>query len=135
MNWRERIERDPQTLHGKLHVRGTRIPVSVVLDNLAARLDLRDVLGIYPSLSEDDVRACVAWAAEISHGKDGVIDADFEASPEPGGVTEQPAAAAGSPPKKATGFKEFLRSMPNVGDDADFERPRDYGRAEPEWDT
>lgn len=135
MNWRERIERDPQTLHGKLHVRGTRIPVSVVLDNLAARLDLRDVLVIYPSLSEDDVRACVAWAAEISHGKDGVIDANFEEWPEPSAMTEQPAAAAGNAPKKATGFKEFLRSMPNVGDDADFERPRDHGRAEPEWDT
>jgi uncharacterized protein (DUF433 family) len=131
MNWRERIERDPQTLHGKLYVRGTRIPVSVVLDNLAARLDLREVLVTYPSLSEDDVRACVAWAAEISHGKEGVIDADLEESPEPSAVTEQQAAAGSSAPKKATGFKELLRSMPNVGDDADFERPRDYGRAEP----
>ena len=135
MNWRERIERNPQTLHGKLHVRGTGIPVSVVLDNLAARLDPREVLTIYPSLSEDDVRACIAWAAEISHSKDGVIDADFEESPEPGAAAEQPASAEGSAPKRAIGFKEFLRSMPDAGDDADFERPRDYGRPEIEWDT
>jgi uncharacterized protein (DUF433 family) len=135
MNWRERIERDSRTLHGKLHVRGTGIPVSVVLDNLAARLDFREVLTTYPDLSEDDVRACIAWAAEISQGKVGIIDADFEVSPEPGATAEQPAAAEGSAPKRAIGFKAFLRSMPNEGDDADFERPRDYGRPEIEWDT
>jgi uncharacterized protein (DUF433 family) len=135
MNWRERIERDPRTLHGKLHVRGTRIPVSVVLDNLAARLDFRQILTIYPSLSEDDVRACVAWAAEISHDKEGASDADLEESPEPGAATEQPAAAAGSAAKRGIGFKEFLRSMPDAGEDADFERSRDYGRPEIEWDT
>ena len=135
MNWRERIERDPRTSHGKLRVRGTEIPVSVVLDNLAARLDPREVLTIFPNLSEDDVRACVAWAAEISHGKEGVIDADFEESTNPGAAAEQPAAAEGSAPKRAIGFKEFLRSMPDAGDDADFERPRDDGRPEIEWDT
>jgi uncharacterized protein (DUF433 family) len=135
MNWRERIERDPHTSHGTLHVRGTRIPVSVVLNNLAARLDLREVLTAYPNLSEDDVRACIAWAAEISQGREGIIDADFEESPEPGATAEQPAAAEDSAPKRARGFKAFLRSMPDAGDDADFERPRDYGRPEIEWDT
>jgi hypothetical protein len=40
MNWRDRIVSDPHTLHGKPRVRGTRIPVSVVLDNVAARVDL-----------------------------------------------------------------------------------------------
>lgn len=133
MNWRERIERDPQTLHGKLRIRGTRIPVAVVLDNLAARVDLREVLASHPSLSEDDVRACVAWAAEISHSKDGGVDADFEEEPEPG--AEMPPVAATAGTAKATGFKEFLRSMPHVGDDGDFEHPQDYGRPEIEWDT
>jgi uncharacterized protein (DUF433 family) len=136
MNWRERIERDPHTPHGKLHVRGTTIPVSVVLDNLAARLDLREVLVTYPSLSEDDVRACVAWAAEISdHGTASALDADADESPEPAEATEPPAPAAASAPKRAIGFKEFLRSMPDAGEDADFERPRDDGRPEIEWDT
>ena len=37
--------------------------------------------------------------------------------------------------EKPQGFKEFLLSMPNVGDDADFERPLDYGRPVIEWDT
>lgn len=135
MDWRERIVGDPQTLHGKLLVRGTRIPVSVVLDNLAMHVDLREVLASYPSLSEDDVRACIAWAAELSQGRAGVIDADFEDLTEPATGTEQPASAAGGAPTKATSFKEFLRSMPNVGDDGDFERPLDYGRSEIEWDT
>jgi hypothetical protein len=60
---------------------------------------------------------------EISHGEGGVIDADFEESTNPGAATEQPPAAEGSASKRAIGFKEFLRSMPDAGDDADFERP------------
>jgi uncharacterized protein (DUF433 family) len=146
MNWRERIESDPQTLHGRLRVRGTRIPVSVVLDNLATHVDLREVLTNHPSLSEEDVRACLAWAAECSHaaehaqGHEGVIDADFGDSPEPGEAAEERATAAARPkegnaPRKAAGFKDFLRAMPNVGADSDFERPVDYGRPEVEWGT
>lgn len=66
MNWRERIVSDPQTLHGKVRVQGTRIPVSVVLDNLAAGLSHQELLASYPSLTEEDVRACLAYAAELA---------------------------------------------------------------------
>jgi hypothetical protein len=50
-------------------------------------------------------------------------------------TTPSPPDEEGTAPKKAAGFKDFLRSMPNVGDDSDFERPVDYGRPEVEWDT
>lgn len=50
-------------------------------------------------------------------------------------VTAPQAATPGGTSEKAAGFKEFLRSMPDVGDDADFERPLDYGRPVSEWDT
>jgi uncharacterized protein (DUF433 family) len=122
MSWRERIESDPRTVHGKPRVRG--IPVSVVLDNLATHVDVREVLASYPSLSEEDVRACVAWAAEVSKERDGVVEADFDPSPEPGPATEVSARAL---PEGQT-LMDVLLSMPDVGEDADFERPVSYGR-------
>ncbi len=66
MDWRERIESKPEVVHGKLCIKGTRIPVSVVLDNLADGLSAEDVVASYPSLSLDDVRAAIAYAADLA---------------------------------------------------------------------
>jgi uncharacterized protein (DUF433 family) len=66
MDWRERISSDPQVCHGKVCVKGTRIPVSVVLDNLAAGEQVEDILGSYPTLKAEDLQACLAYAAELS---------------------------------------------------------------------
>jgi len=66
MDYRSRITSDPLIAHGKVCVRGTRIPVSVVLDNLAAGLTTDEIVGSYPSLTPEDVRACVAYGAELA---------------------------------------------------------------------
>jgi len=66
MDWRERIVADPAICHGKSCIRGTRIPVSVVLDNLAAGMSTNDILQDYPSLSVEDIHAAMAYAAEIA---------------------------------------------------------------------
>lgn len=66
MDWRERISSSPQVLHGQTCIRGTRVPVSVVLDNLAAGLTPESIIASYPSLTLDDVRAAVAYAAELA---------------------------------------------------------------------
>ncbi|XXT19143.1 hypothetical protein WME94_53845 [Sorangium sp. So ce429] len=50
-------------------------------------------------------------------------------------TAERAAEIAGDAVEKTPDFKEFLRSMPDVGEDADFERPLDYGRPVVEWDT
>jgi uncharacterized protein (DUF433 family) len=65
MSWTDRIVSDPQTLHGKMRVGGTRIPVSVVLDNLAAGVGEAEILASYPSLTQEDIRACLQYAAEV----------------------------------------------------------------------
>ncbi len=67
MDWRERLVSDPQTLHGKVRIRGTRIPASVVLDNLAAGVGEGEILASYPSLTQEDVRACLQYAAEVDN--------------------------------------------------------------------
>ncbi|WP_420454205.1 DUF433 domain-containing protein [Rubrivirga sp.] len=66
MNWREHITVDPHVCHGKACVRGTRVLVSVVLDNLAAGLSAEEVTQSYPSVSAEAVRAALAYAADLA---------------------------------------------------------------------
>lgn len=66
MDWRERIATDPGVCHGQACIKGTRIPVAVVLDNLAAGLGAEEIIASYPPLSVDDVRAATAYAAELA---------------------------------------------------------------------
>jgi uncharacterized protein (DUF433 family) len=65
VDWREHIDSKPEVVHGQLCFKGTRIPVSVVLDNLAAGLSPEEILRSYPSMTGDHVRAAVAYAAEL----------------------------------------------------------------------
>jgi uncharacterized protein (DUF433 family) len=58
----ERIVRDPRVMVGKPVVRGTRIPVDLILEQLAFNLDLDDLFGAYPELTIDDVKACLRYA-------------------------------------------------------------------------
>ncbi len=66
MNWRERIIIDPRICHGKACIKGTRIMVSVILDNLAAGASYHEILNSYPSLSSQDIHAAIAYAAELA---------------------------------------------------------------------
>jgi uncharacterized protein (DUF433 family) len=66
MNWTERIAVDPQVCHGKACIRGTRIMVSVILDNLAAGRTAEEIVRSYPSLRPEDINAAVAYAADLS---------------------------------------------------------------------
>ncbi|MEX2373614.1 MAG: DUF433 domain-containing protein [Dehalococcoidia bacterium] len=65
----QRISVDPDVSFGRPCVRGTRIGVSLVLDWLAAGWTTADVLRDYPQLTEQDVRACIAYAAEIARDR------------------------------------------------------------------
>ncbi len=66
IDWRERIESKPEVCHGKPCIRGTRILISVVLDNLADGLSPEEIVADYPPLGLDDVRAAVAYAAALT---------------------------------------------------------------------
>jgi uncharacterized protein (DUF433 family) len=66
MEWRERISIDPLVCHGQACIKGTRIPVAIVLDNLAAGLGADEIVASYPPLRIEDVRAATAYAAEIA---------------------------------------------------------------------
>jgi uncharacterized protein (DUF433 family) len=66
MNWREHITVDPTVCHGNACIKGTRVMVSVVMDNLAAGLTMDEILRSYPSLSREAVQAAIAYAAELT---------------------------------------------------------------------
>ena len=65
MNWRERISADPDVCHGKACVKGTRVMVSVVLDNIAAG-EARDAVAEAYHITPDDVHAALLYAAELA---------------------------------------------------------------------
>ena len=66
MNWQDRISVDPLVSHGKACIKGTRIMVSVVLDNLAAGFSAKEIQKSYPSLTAEDIQAAIAYAAELA---------------------------------------------------------------------
>ncbi len=66
MNWWNYITVDPTVCHGKACMKGTRIMVSVVLDNLAAGLTVDEIIKSYPSLTREAIRAAIAYAAELT---------------------------------------------------------------------
>lgn len=67
---KERIVLNPAVLVGKPVVRGTRIPVYLVLERLADDFDLESLFADYPRLTLEDVRACLAYAAALIANED-----------------------------------------------------------------
>lgn len=67
---KERIVLNPTILVGKPVVRGTRIPVYLVLERLADDFDLESLFADYPRLTLEDVRACLAYAAALVANED-----------------------------------------------------------------
>jgi uncharacterized protein (DUF433 family) len=63
--YEEHIIRDPNIMVGKPIVRGTRIPVEVVLGKLAENPDLEDLFAAYPRLTLEDVKACLTYAQTL----------------------------------------------------------------------
>lgn len=72
MTWQEYITVDPLICHGKACIKGTRIMVSVILDNLAAGSSYDEIIESYTSLNRESVKAAIAYAAE--HTRERVVD-------------------------------------------------------------
>jgi uncharacterized protein (DUF433 family) len=64
MDYHDRIITDPQIRFGKPTVRGTRITVGYVLSYLASGMSEEEILADFPSLTREDIRACLSYTAE-----------------------------------------------------------------------
>jgi uncharacterized protein (DUF433 family) len=65
-DWQEKITANPDVCHGKACIQGTRIMVSVILDNLADGFSPEEIVGEYPPLTLDDIRAAISYAATLT---------------------------------------------------------------------
>ncbi len=66
MNWQERIVSTPDVLRGKPRLKGTRIPVSLILGYLANGATTDDLNREFPGLTPEDVAACLGYARDLS---------------------------------------------------------------------
>ncbi|HEY1708018.1 MAG TPA: DUF433 domain-containing protein [Rhizomicrobium sp.] len=60
----ERIEMNPEVMAGKPVIRGTRVPVDMILRKLGAGLSIEDILHDHPHIVREDVNAAQAFAAD-----------------------------------------------------------------------
>ena len=65
MDWRERICIDPKICHGKACIKGTRVMVSVILDNLAEGESYESIMNGY-HVKQEDIQAAIAYAADLA---------------------------------------------------------------------
>ena len=61
----ERIAVDPNVLAGKPVIKGTRIPIYLIIELIASGMTIKDVLKEYPELKEDDVKAALLYASKL----------------------------------------------------------------------
>ena len=66
MDWKPYITVDPNIQHGKACITGTRIPVSIILDNLAVGLGEEEIIKSYPALNSEAIHAAIAYAADLT---------------------------------------------------------------------
>jgi uncharacterized protein (DUF433 family) len=70
MNWRERIVIDPAIHHGKPCIKGTRVPVSVIVGSIADGDTREQIIRSWPQLTADDIIAALKFAAKAASRAD-----------------------------------------------------------------
>ncbi len=70
---------NPAVCHGRACVRGTRVLVSAILDNVSAEVSREEVLRNYAALTDPDIGAALAYAAELT--REGTVDLPLEIKP------------------------------------------------------
>ena len=81
--WKDRIEVNPKVMVGKPVIRGTRITVELILEQLATGHSTAEILEDYPQLTQEDVQAALAYAAQAI-GTDEIL---FDLEDAPGAAT------------------------------------------------
>jgi uncharacterized protein (DUF433 family) len=66
VNWREHVVSDPEFLRGKPRLKGTRIPVSLVLGYLAAGKTADEIISEFPDLRHEQIAACLDYARDLA---------------------------------------------------------------------
>lgn len=70
LHYQERITADPRILAGKPVIKGTRIAVDLILEELAHNPDIGELLAAHPDLTRDDIQSCLAYAQAMVTGEE-----------------------------------------------------------------
>jgi uncharacterized protein (DUF433 family) len=65
MEYMKRISANPEIMFGKPVIKGTRITVEFILEQLAEGATFEEITSDYPGLSAEDIRACLAYSADV----------------------------------------------------------------------
>lgn len=65
-DWKQHVVSTPDVLRGKPRIKGTRIPLSLVLGHLAAGQTVEEIVGEYPDLTGDQIAACLDYARDLA---------------------------------------------------------------------
>ncbi|NPA58485.1 MAG: DUF433 domain-containing protein [Aquificae bacterium] len=77
MDYRDRIVSDPNVLRGKPRIKGTRIPVELILEKLGEGLSIEELLEFYPNLTKEDILAAISYSADVIKGRELVEGQNF----------------------------------------------------------
>ncbi len=66
VNWREHIVSTPEVLRGKPRIKGTRIPVSLILGYLASNNTVEQIIDEFPDIAKEQIAACLDYARDLS---------------------------------------------------------------------
>lgn len=65
--WQDRVVMAPDIHHGDPCIKGTRIPVTIIVGSLADGMTFAEIIDNYPQLTEADIQASLGYAAEVMH--------------------------------------------------------------------
>ena len=65
INWKNFITIDPEIHHGEPCIKGTRVPVAILIGSIADGMTIDEVLKEYPQLTRESVQAALAYAADV----------------------------------------------------------------------
>ena len=66
INWKDHVVSTTDVLRGKPRIKGTRIPVSLILGYLAAGKDFEEIIKEFPDLTKEQIAACLDYARDLS---------------------------------------------------------------------
>ena len=73
IDYEKRISSDPRICSGKPCIKGTRIPIHIILDLLAAGESYAGIIKAYPNIDEEDIKACISYAAFMVDEEAGIV--------------------------------------------------------------
>ena len=65
IDWHKHISVDPEIHHGEPCIKGTRVPVSMIVGSVADEMSFEEIMDAYPQLKDESIRAALAYAADI----------------------------------------------------------------------